>query len=371
MGPASATVLLVVTLAATGLGGCAGRTPPVSAAAPLEAEARATAGRFLDRYLAADGRVVRHDQGGDTVSEGQAYAMLLAAAVGDEPRFALAWRWARAHMRRPDGLLSWRWVDGRVPDPGAATDADVDAAHALAVAARRFDRPGYAAEARRIARSVLARSTARGPGARPVLVAGAWARGPRPVVNPSYFAPVAFAALAEATGDSRWAQLAVSSRRLTRDLTAAPPRLPPDWARVGPSGPTATGAPGADLAGPRYGFDAARLPVRFAADCSAAGRALAAAAGRLLPGGDHPVMAAYDLRGRPRADYQHPLGVVAAAAAAAARGDRATAVRRLDQAERLDADRPTYYGAAWVALGRVLLTTRLLGGCSPATPLRE
>jgi endo-1,4-beta-D-glucanase Y len=369
MAPASAVALLVVALAATGLGGCAGRAAPASAPA-LEAEARAAADRFLDRYLAGDGRVVRHDQGGDTVSEGQAYAMLLAAAVGDETSFAVAWGWARTHLRRADGLLSWRWVDGRVPDPGAATDADVDAAHALLVAARRFDRPGYAVEARTIARSVLARSTAPGPGSRPVLVAGAWARGRRPLVNPSYFAPVAFAALAATTGDGRWAQRGESSRRLTRDLTASPPRLPPDWARVDPSGATAVAAPGSYRAGPHYGFDAARLPVRFAADCSRAGRDLAAAAGRFLPSGDDPVAAVYGLQGRPKVGYEHPLGVVAAAAAAAAGGDSATTARRLDHAERLDADRPTYYGGAWVALGRVLLTTRLLGGCSPAAPSR-
>ena len=40
--------------------------------------------RFLDAYVDPDGRVVRRDQGGDTVSEGQAYALLLATAVGDE-----------------------------------------------------------------------------------------------------------------------------------------------------------------------------------------------------------------------------------------------------------------------------------------------
>ena len=34
---------------------------------------------FLRRYVDGDGRVVRRDQGGDTVSEGQAYGMLIAA----------------------------------------------------------------------------------------------------------------------------------------------------------------------------------------------------------------------------------------------------------------------------------------------------
>ncbi len=37
--------------------------------------------------------------------------------------------------------------------------------------------------------------------------------------------------------------------------------------------------------------------------------------------------------------------------------------RLIDQAARLDAAHPTYCGAAWVALGRALLTTDLLGGC--------
>jgi endo-1,4-beta-D-glucanase Y len=64
--------------------------------------------RFLDRYVEDDGRVVRHDQGGDTVSEGQAYALLLAVAADDEERFARVWRWTDANLRRHDGLLAWR-----------------------------------------------------------------------------------------------------------------------------------------------------------------------------------------------------------------------------------------------------------------------
>jgi endoglucanase len=54
--------------------------------------ARAASQAFLGAYLDAGGRVVRRDQGGDTVSEGQAYAMLVAAATGDRQRFDLAWQ---------------------------------------------------------------------------------------------------------------------------------------------------------------------------------------------------------------------------------------------------------------------------------------
>lgn len=55
-----------------------------------------------------DGRVVRHDQGGDTVSEGQAYAMLVAVAVGDHDTFTRVWAWTQQHLRRPAETLSWR-----------------------------------------------------------------------------------------------------------------------------------------------------------------------------------------------------------------------------------------------------------------------
>src|SRR5438067_11250923 len=71
---------------------------------------------FFDHYVAADGRVVRHDQGGDTVSEGQAYALLLAARQGDHAAFHRVWRWTRGELQQRDGLFAWHWRDGRVID---------------------------------------------------------------------------------------------------------------------------------------------------------------------------------------------------------------------------------------------------------------
>jgi len=39
-------------------------------------------------------------------------------------------------------------------------------------------------------------------------------------------------------------------------------------------------------------------------------------------------------------------------------------LRLLDLAARVQTSHPTYYGAAWLALGRVLPTTNALGGCA-------
>ena len=97
--------------------------------------------RFLDRYVTSDGRVSRLDQGGDTVGEGQAYGMLMAAAIGDSQRFDAIWGWTKSNLRRPDGLISFLWRDGHVQDPQAASDADVDAGRALLVGSCRFHRP--------------------------------------------------------------------------------------------------------------------------------------------------------------------------------------------------------------------------------------
>src|SRR5829696_2716921 len=55
------------------------------------------AAAFFRAYVAADGRVSRPDQRNDTVSEGQAYALLLAAATGDDAKFDRVWEWTREH----------------------------------------------------------------------------------------------------------------------------------------------------------------------------------------------------------------------------------------------------------------------------------
>ena len=114
--------------------------------------------------MTADGRVQRLDQGGDTVGEGQAYGMLIAVAIGDEERFDSIWGWTKDNIRRPDGLLSFLWKDGKVADPEAATDADVDAARALLVASCRFKRPGYKQEALDLGKAILDNETAYVPG---------------------------------------------------------------------------------------------------------------------------------------------------------------------------------------------------------------
>ena len=77
----------------------------------------------------------------------------------------------------------------------------------------------------------------------------------------------------------------------------------------------------------------------------------------------HPGSATYSLDGHPLGDQAHAASYVAAAAAAKAAGDDKSAEDLLDRGQQADAAGSTYYGAAWVALGRVMLTSSALGSC--------
>jgi endoglucanase len=304
--------------------------------------------RFLDRHVEPDGRVVRHDQGGDTVSEGQAYAMLLAVAAGDEERFARVWTWTRTHLRRPDGLLAWQWKDGHVSDPQPAADADLDAARALVAASERFDEPRYAAEGRALGRAVAAHETTVAA-EKTVVVAGPWARDDA-VVNPSYWSPRAFAAL-------RLGDAAAGSRRLIHRLAES--GLPPDWARVEPWGIVPTGPPHGGE--PVYSYDALRVPIRLAESCDPADRETAARMWPILR--TQPGASKRALDGSPLTRDEQPAALAGAAAAAHAAGEHDTAEDLLDRAAELDGERPSYYGGALVALTTVMLASNALGEC--------
>jgi endoglucanase len=315
-------------------------------------------------YLRPDGRVVRTDQGGDTVSEGQAYGMLLADAAGNHATFARIWEWTSDHLQLGNGLFAWHASPaGKVIGQQPASDADLLIAWALL----RYYGPGAAAwhrDGRRVAGAILAREVTTGPGGVPVLTAGPWATGRPASLDPSYWSLSAFQGLARLTGDQEWHRLAVGAITLTRELTHNGQLLPPDWAEL-----TAAGAlrpePAPDGSQPvtQYGPDAQRTVVWYAASCDPQARMLAAHWWPLLrPGSRDQALIL-----RPTGTMLNPtpavLPMVASAAAAKASGDSAAARRLLQRATAQQQSHPTYYGAAWGALGSVLLGTSNLNTC--------
>lgn len=340
---------------------------PVTVVAQVSSAEKAdrAARTFLDRYVGTDGRVHREPDG-DTVSEGQAYAMLLAVAVGDHSRFDLVWNWTRTNMLNSTGSLAWHWVDGVIVDANAATDADVDASRALLAAADKFSVPVYRSDGLSLADALFHNDVVQ-TGSGPVLVAGPWATKSPLIVNPSYISPVAFDSIAAISGDARWTSLRKSGIVLLAQITDNGTTLPPDWASVPTTGAArAAAAPNGDAVS--YGYDAFRTLPRLAESCDAASRTLAAAlwkpAQRTL---DQPA-ATSKLDGSVLTAGDNPLFLVAAASAADAAGDTHRSNDLLDKAEQINDRSPSYYLSAWVAITRLQVDTGLLGGCSHDLP---
>ena len=321
---------------------------------------------FLDHYELPSGRVVRWDQGGDTVSEGEAYAMLLSVAVGDRHHFDAAWQWTRAHLLQPDGLMAWHWANGSITSSEPATDADVDAAYALELAATRLHEPADLASAAAMAAAIAGNETVGTPNG-PLLVAGPWAVGPPAYVNPSYASPWELAALAQLPGQAQsFGTLAAGARAFVGQVLGTS-ALPPDWVQLTNAAPVDVTPQGSGT-DDRYGFDAVRLPIRWAASCTMSEREAAAALWPVLGPAALRDRATVDLglrRGeiQERGAVKSPVGLVAAAGSGWAAGHRIDALDLLSRAESLDHAHPTYYASAWVALGRVFLETGSLGTC--------
>jgi endoglucanase len=239
------------------LGRCAvALTLSATSACPLatrdEVIVRASWREFSSAFITPDGRIVRPEHGNDTVSEGQAYGMLRAAWMNDQPAVDRIWRWSEAHLSRTllgeDHLLAWHWEPhvpsgGQVVDWNPASDADQDYAMALLLAASRWHTPAdealprYEDRARAVLSDLLAHETARDRDGTLLLLPGPWAdqrpTGGDLVLNPSYFAPAWYRVFYQFTGDSRWTELADSSYRVLETVCASAGasifRAIPDW----------------------------------------------------------------------------------------------------------------------------------------------
>jgi endoglucanase len=323
------------------------------------------AGRFLETYARPDGRVVRLDQGNDTVSEGQAYGMLLAEVTGNTGAFSRIWTWTQRHLQLSNYLFAFHAnAAGQVISTEPASDADLLIAWALL----RYQGPNEAArhrDGRQVADAVLAHEVTIGEDGMPVLTAGPWATGQTATIDPSYWSLAAFQGLAKLTGNQMWLRLESGAVSLARDITKNGRQLPPDWAvlRTGDA-PVAEPSPNGNAPVAQYGLDAQRTVVWFAASCNPQARALAARWWRLLRPRRAARALALHLNGDILTPTHAPLPLVAAAAAATAAGQSVDAQQLLSDAAAQQRHYPTYYGGAWSALGQALLLSDALNPCS-------
>lgn len=374
-------ILTIALILAPGCGGEAQVTQ-----AEIERVLKSSWQSYVRHYISPEGRVVIPERSGESISEGQAYALLRAVWANDPTTFQRVYGWTWKNLSRQaqgDALLAWRWgrdKDGhaKILDGNTATDGDLDYALALVLASRRGWRPppelpDYAAEARQVLEGILSLETVKLPEGELLLTPGNWHESHPPyLINPSYFSPAAYRIFAEIQPQAGWERLRDSTYALLTLLSQGMGEqkgvgLFPDWCQVdarGRPGPAA----GRDT---HFGWEAVRLPWRLALDSLwfREERARGLLQQRFLPFFQKQsqargrLAAIYSYGGEPLVGYESPVLCAGVLAAALAAGDQAFARQMAEkilsfyQEEREQAffvSPDNYYANNWAWLGLAL-----------------
>ncbi len=228
---------------------------------------------YKKNFILPDGRVQRPEHDFDTVSEGQAYAMVFSAFMNDKKTFDLIYDWTEKRLSRKnktgDRLLAWHWKEGSVTDWMPASDADGDYAFALLLASYRWKEKNYEEKALQVANDLLRLETVRGIDNRLFLLPGLWGNEKNGylVQNPSYYSPAAFHMFYEITKDSQWLDLIETGYWILNQSGLGLGELKgcgliPDWCAVDSNGKILL----AEGKSSDYGWEAIRIPMRIGID---------------------------------------------------------------------------------------------------------
>lgn len=208
---------------------------------------------------------VKYDNPGETVSEGIAYGMLLAAYAADKDLFDGLWQYYKDNSNG-NGVMNWKigGCSGTIGSGGAA-DAEIDAAMALLVANHQWPNTSsphdYALDVSNLINAIKA-----------VEIQPTWANGSYQLNNgdqwgfgndcrnPSYQAPAYFKQYGEFMNDATfWNNCADASYILLNNNVHPSTGLVSNWSD--PNG-NSNSCNGPD----EYGWDACRNPWRMATD---------------------------------------------------------------------------------------------------------
>src|SRR5947208_5505350 len=169
---------------------------------------------FMDNQI----RVIDHDAGDRTTSEGQAYAMFFALVANDRSRFDGLVHWTETNLASGDlatHLPSWLWWRGRndnwgVPDSNSASDADVWMAYTLLQAGKAWNEQHYTSLGTALAKRIAAEEVVQIPGFGTALLPGAkgFHKGDSYRLNASYVPLQLFICLGRELPDGPWQQIA-------------------------------------------------------------------------------------------------------------------------------------------------------------------
>lgn len=215
--------------------------------------------------MVENGRVIDRSNGGVSHSEGQGYGMLIAVAADDREGFDALWAWTRkALMIRGDALAAWKWDPNaavHVADQNNASDGDLLIAWALSRAARAWNEPAFAQEAKAILKDLVAKAVIDDRTWGKILLPAAegfsgTAEEPSPVVNPSYWVFPALRELGRLDATFPAEELIRSGNRLIEDGRFGSSDLPADWLSLTPDHLRPAPSRAAT-----FGYEAVRVPL--------------------------------------------------------------------------------------------------------------
>lgn len=304
---------------------------------------------FKANFILTNGRVSRIEDNNDTVSEGQAYAMLFSVYMNDKKTFDKCFLWAEQNLSRtlpgalpyggPDNLLAWHWlptggVQGGDWEP--ATDADQDYAYALLLAYEKWGQSNYLSKALAVLQDILTKETyTPSPSFSDTLLflkPGTWGDtnlyGHQGIFfNPSYLSPAWYRKFNQYLPDDRWQKLidgtyyiinlaSVSISNPATGVQSAGVGLMPDWAFIDELG--VVYFQGDNASNPSLtisSWDAFRLPWRIFYDWKVTNKTEVNAGNYLNTlknfyqnefNSGRKIFASYYYTGEPAADYTSP-----------------------------------------------------------------
>ena len=232
--------------------------------------------RFKTEIVTSDGarghlRVKRPNSPGaevnSTVSEGIAYGMIIAVAMGDQPLFDGLWKYSQEFLNE-NGLMHW-YINAAGTAPistGGATDSDEDMAWALVMADRQWGGKGsldtdYIEYAKTQIEAIWDHEIDHGQG--DFLKPGdTWNET---VFNPSYFAPNQYRIFGQVTGKvAEWNRVIDRGYEMLNKCLNAENKnqdngLAPAWCDL-------NGKPTGTNSAFNYQYDSARIPFRIGQD---------------------------------------------------------------------------------------------------------
>jgi endoglucanase len=204
-------------------------------------------------------KIVRPENGNDTVSEGIGYGMLIGVFMNDQSMFDTLWSYAKSKFDK-NNLMTWCQGTGQTGScnsTGSATDGDEDMAYALLMASKQWSGGTYASDATTLIGNIFTHEVSGN-----ILLPGdSFGSAGQNELDPSYFAPSYYRAFANVDSGHDWMSVLTECYTILRNAWGND-GLVPNWVNQSGTGITVSNS----AVDPYFGYDACRIPFRIGMD---------------------------------------------------------------------------------------------------------